>query len=159
MEKYIAIMQKEYEGIEEEKDQTFEQMRETVDQLLDKSIRIGEIKEALGIALETRRTDRVSNFSQFFLKICFSLIQIRLLLSQNQANKEFLSYVFEAAKEIASSKFKQETIRSLAQTYKEKGSLALEEYFNYAVCSTILKEHEPIVKLLTSLLNQKEEVC
>jgi 26S proteasome regulatory subunit N2 len=108
-----------------------------VSRMFDRCFEDGQYQQALGIALESHRMDKV-----------------REAISSSNDEDAMLSYCFTLAQEVIHSRdFRQEVFRELATIYTAQ---SVPDYISICQCFLFLDDAKAIAKILESLLRKEE---
>lgn len=108
-------------------------LEKLVDSVFDRSYEMGEYKYALGIALESRRVDRIEE-----------------AIKRSGQVADMLSYCFKICMDVISRDFRQVVLRILVKLYRE---LAIPDWIRICEILTFLDDHKAVSEILARLLS------
>nr|CCA25242.1 predicted protein putative [Albugo laibachii Nc14] len=132
IDEYANARNKE-EKSEEKEELLDPRMRDVVERMFERCYVTGEFKQALGIALETRRLDQVEE--------CFARCKDVL---------EILAYCFDVCRNIITNRdFRMQVYEIMVKTYRNQ---PIQDYSNMCQCLQMLDNHLEVTKILEKLL-------
>lgn len=109
--------------------------------MLESCVKEGDLKQACGIALESRRLDIIEG-----------------IINQERNNKEILSYLADIARTVVSSgRFRREVLCLIIKKFKER-ELVGKEYSLLSQCFFLIEDSASIANLLFDMINKEENV-
>jgi len=136
LDRYVELMASKYEDLDGKAEEVDARLIAVVERMFERCYRDGKYKQALGIAFESRKIDR-----------------IKLTIETNGVNKaEMLDYCFNLCRTtIDNRKFRQEVLTCLVDMYR---SLEEPDYLNMSQCLLFLDDAASVAEMLNSLLKQ-----
>mmetsp|Transcript_18315 Transcript_18315/g.25730 ORF Transcript_18315/g.25730 Transcript_18315/m.25730 type:complete len:702 (-) Transcript_18315:909-3014(-) len=132
---YISIRVKAFE--EKTEAEVDPRLEAVVERMFERCFNHGTFKQAVGIAMESRRLD---------------MIKKSILASNNMP--ELLSYCFNLSHRVISNKsFRDQVLKVLAELYQ---GLEVPDYINMSQCLLFLDDHETVATMLDNLI-QKDD--
>ncbi len=111
-------------------------LEKLVDTVFDRSYDMGEYKYALGIALESRRVDRIEE-----------------TIKKSGQVADMLNYCFKICMDVISRDFRQVVLRILVKLYREQAS---PDWIRICEILIFLDDHKAVSDILTKLLTGTE---
>lgn len=111
-------------------------LEKLVDTVFDRSYDMGEYKYALGIALESRRVDRIEE-----------------TIKKSGQVADMLNYCFKICMDVISRDFRQVVLRILVKLYREQAS---PDWIRICEILIFLDDHKAVSDILAKLLTGTE---
>jgi len=108
-------------------------LEKLVDSVFDRSYQMGEYAYALGIALESRRVDRIEE-----------------AITKSGQVVEMLNYCFKICMDVITRDFRQVVLRILVKLYRE---LAIPDWIRICEILTFLDDHKAVSEILARLMS------
>eukprot|EP00854_Cymbomonas_tetramitiformis_P002915 gene2915-3727_t len=138
IDQYVELRVKEVDG-KEDLPPIDTRLTSIVERMFERCFRDGQYRQAIGIALETRRLDKLKEA----ILMCEDI-------------NEVLSYTLKASlKLITSREFRFKVLLELVKLYESAS--AVPDYMSVCTCLMFLDDHSTVAKILDQLISDEDE--
>jgi len=139
IDQYVELRVKAHDSKSEDEVEIDERLVGIVERMFDRCFRDGQYRQSIGIALESRRIDKLKE---------------SILKSEDVAST--LAYTLKASlKLVTSREFRQQVLRVLVELYQSGSTTP--DYISVCTCLMFLDDHEAVADILDKLISGSDD--